>query len=209
MLGPRQSLSPFSLVELLVVIGIMAILMSILLPVTTKIRENGRRVACSANLRQLGTAMHLYMQEYDQSMCPHDDADSGNPEWRWDTIYLNLAPYYSDNHDILKCPKDRSWTRPASGATGRWWSYGFNHACGYGGAMMTTDFVDPPGTAVFFDSDESDGGVEDDGNRPYQNIASKAYRRHLQGLNVMFFDGHVQWRRPSSLTNAQFTLAQD
>lgn len=209
MLETRPDSSPFSLVELLVVMGIIAILAAMLLPVTTKIRENGRRTACAANLRQLGTALHLYMQDYEQCMPPHDDADSGNADWRWDTIYLKLDSYYGQNYDILRCPNDRSWKRPAPSATGRWWSYGLNQACGYNSSKMITDFIDPPGTVVFFDSDEADGGVEDDGNRPYQNPFSAAHRRHQQGLNAMFFDVHVEWMLPGSLSAHYFTLEQD
>ena len=53
----------FTLVELLVVIGIIAILMSVLLPVLSRVRENANRVACLSNVRQVSTAIFMYTEE--------------------------------------------------------------------------------------------------------------------------------------------------
>ena len=53
----------FTLVELLVVIGIIALLIAMLLPVLSKAKENARAVACQSNQRQLATGFLLFAQD--------------------------------------------------------------------------------------------------------------------------------------------------
>lgn len=58
----------FTLIELLVVIAIIAILAAILFPVFAQAREKARQTACLAHSRQLGTAVHMYAQDYDETL---------------------------------------------------------------------------------------------------------------------------------------------
>ena len=54
----------FTLIELLVVIGIIAVLAAILFPVFAKAKEMSKRAACASNLRQIGTSLAMYRDEY-------------------------------------------------------------------------------------------------------------------------------------------------
>src|SRR5262245_57150515 len=57
----------FTLIELLVVIAIIAILAAILFPVFARAREQARKATCLSNLRQMGTAVTMYVQDYDET----------------------------------------------------------------------------------------------------------------------------------------------
>jgi prepilin-type N-terminal cleavage/methylation domain-containing protein len=60
----------FTLIELLVVIAIIAILAAILFPVFARAREQARKTTCLNNLRQIGTAILMYAQDYDERLPP-------------------------------------------------------------------------------------------------------------------------------------------
>src|SRR5436305_14577281 len=58
----------FTLIELLVVIAIIAILAAILFPVFAQAREKARAATCVSNLKQVGNAMMMYVQDYDERL---------------------------------------------------------------------------------------------------------------------------------------------
>ena len=70
MFGDGKGNKGFTLIELLVVIAIIAIMAAILFPVFTRAKMQAQRSACLSNLRQLGTACHLYADKWDDYYPP-------------------------------------------------------------------------------------------------------------------------------------------
>jgi len=64
--------SAFTLIELLVVIAIIAILASILFPVFGRAKEQGKQTSCCSNMKQVGMAFQLYLQNYDDRFIEGD-----------------------------------------------------------------------------------------------------------------------------------------
>src|SRR5690606_7601708 len=60
----RHARKGFTLVELLVVVAIISLLIAMLLPAIQAARESGRRAACSSNLKQLATAVHVFHERH-------------------------------------------------------------------------------------------------------------------------------------------------
>jgi prepilin-type N-terminal cleavage/methylation domain-containing protein/prepilin-type processing-associated H-X9-DG protein len=98
----RRHSAGFTLIELLVVIAIIAILAAILFPVFAQAREKARQSVCSSNLKQLGTAIMLYVQDYDESYPCYSTWPSEAVHW-----YEMIDPYVKGRDfksSIYSCP---------------------------------------------------------------------------------------------------------
>jgi prepilin-type N-terminal cleavage/methylation domain-containing protein/prepilin-type processing-associated H-X9-DG protein len=105
----------FTLIELLVVIAIIAILAAILFPVFAQAREKARQITCASNLKQLGIAITMYAEDYDETQpaaqdyaCQWDPFDScgGTPSNPYPATWIvKIAPYVK-SINVFYCPDD-------------------------------------------------------------------------------------------------------
>jgi prepilin-type N-terminal cleavage/methylation domain-containing protein len=130
---PARRPSGFTLVELLVVIGIIALLLSVLLPALSSARVAASRAASMSNLRQIGIALQMYTDEHKGRFPEVAHSIPADRSW----VY-SLRPYLGDVDAIRICPADpRGADRQRVGGT----SYMLNE-------YVTVPLVDPFGTVL-------------------------------------------------------------
>jgi prepilin-type N-terminal cleavage/methylation domain-containing protein/prepilin-type processing-associated H-X9-DG protein len=122
LLAPVQRGYGFTLVELLVVIGIISVLVAILLPALNKAREAAKTVQCASNQRQIGQALHMYCNDYGGWIpgvsVTYSNRPTGgstrpdNPRW-WQV----LAPYAGNRFSLWSCPSAPDHDLPWDGRT--------------------------------------------------------------------------------------------
>lgn len=95
----------FTLVELLVVIGILAVLSALILGVTSRTRSKGQQTACLSQVHQLGLAIHLYADDHDDRL-PRAARLGPDPIYQLPSLRQTLAPYVEEAA-LFHCPADR------------------------------------------------------------------------------------------------------
>ncbi|MGC9319840.1 MAG: prepilin-type N-terminal cleavage/methylation domain-containing protein [Armatimonadota bacterium] len=207
----------FTLVELLVVIGILAILTGLLFPVFARVSERGRAASCVANLRQVGMATGIYAQDAGDVYPPRFTV-LGEIYW-WDVV----DPYVREPQ-VWFCPSEAERAADLR-------HYGLNcydrrpddgrFEVGVSGVRLA-EVRDHAGTIAIAEADPND---DRERTPPYPTpwdiggsqsgewswpLTSLAEDRHNGGFNTFYLDGHVKWLPDADRGDSEWSLeAQD
>ncbi|MEI6500772.1 MAG: DUF1559 domain-containing protein [Armatimonadota bacterium] len=216
----------FTLIELLVVIAIIAILAAILFPVFAKAREKARQTSCLSNLKQIGTSVMMYVQDYDE-MYPtsyQDVASGAGSAYQIPMTWPNRLLPYIKNTQLYRCPSD---SRPPNvdfvGCRPIAQSYCWN--LNFGGDIpawgpsyvisLSMGAVAAPSQCAMLWDDSSDWLTAGYGGR-FNTLDSPDWAqsfdgevlqgRHNGGDNFMFADGHAKWYKLRATSSGVTTM---
>jgi prepilin-type N-terminal cleavage/methylation domain-containing protein/prepilin-type processing-associated H-X9-DG protein len=165
--APRRFRTGFTLVELLVVIGIIALLISILLPSLAKAREQANMIKCASNLKQIGNAVQMYVNQNKGFLAPWTNLD----QWTDTATGEELDPYHRNATEIdvywglryklaggltkqvFNCPSEKYHTALGGGDAQLYTHYGLNaYGLGFDGGdtERTAKFGQPREISLFF-----------------------------------------------------------
>jgi prepilin-type N-terminal cleavage/methylation domain-containing protein/prepilin-type processing-associated H-X9-DG protein len=201
----------FTLVELLVVIAVLTILAGLLLPVLAHVREQARQSTCLSNLRQIGHAHLLYLQDWDEQFSYWYLPGPPRPQPFGPHIYWTefLQPYLHSKA-VFRDPSAR-WNGPeavrlADYVLVTWGPGGFGtpDAPYYqwpGPPLSLAQVARPAETFSLLDGWSSTGGATVDS---WDSTGWTVDRplRHGCGTNVSFVDGHARWLAAGQLGRA-------
>lgn len=199
-----------TLTELLVVIGILALLAAILFPVFGRVRENSRKSSCQSNLKQVSAAFMQYCQDFNEKL-PHSAQNSdpieggwvlgggGAPTYPFPTDVSKGALYpYVKNAQVYICPSD------LNGKT-KQLSYSMNMIC----SQKRLSGVYKASECIILVDESKD---LDDGNFNPKVCGPPGTNEptliHSGGANVGFLDGHAKWKTQEQFEKKDFRFNQ-
>ena len=180
----------FTLVEILVIIGIIALLGVLLFPVFFQARKQSQKATCQSNLRQVYFALHQYIDDYGTWPTNH----------LWDDRAFTSVK-------LNGCPQTAPASRPTAslGIRGYAYSTGLEGTVGGQTVALAESFILYPSTTVAV-CEQSVQISTSYGPDPFHNTTQapgegeeKGWLRHNGGANYLFADGHVKWYLPDAV----------